>query len=179
MENELAFEFKTKGRQLIHYGSTNYNPELVGKIVNARWVKPKGGLWTSPVDSQWGWKDWCEMENFRECNESNSFRLVFKPEAKILVINGLYDLEILPKNVFELAYNYRKHYLDFELLATTYDAIWLTEVGQRETHLSQPMDLYGWDCESVLIMNPHCVTECGGVLNSNALPLNEPMKCEL
>jgi hypothetical protein len=75
MEHTLAFEFKTKGRQLIHYGSTNYNHEKVGAIVNENWVKPKGGLWASPIDSKWGWKDWCESEKFRECNEDNYFNL--------------------------------------------------------------------------------------------------------
>lgn len=179
MEHTLAFEFKTKGRQLIHYGSTNYNPEKVGKIVNENWVKPKGGLWTSPIDSTWGWKDWCEMKNFRECNEANSFRLQFKHDAKILVIDSLEDLKKLPKQNVVITYKYQKEYLDFELLAKKYDAIWLTETGQHETHLSYQTDLYGWDCESVLILNPFCVTECGGVLNSNAPSLNELQSTEL
>jgi hypothetical protein len=34
-----------------------------------------------------------------------------------------------------------------------YDAIWLTENGQRETRYGEP-SLYGCGCESVLIMNP-------------------------
>lgn len=173
MENEKAFEFKKKGRLLIHYGSTNYNPEKVGKIVNENWVKPKGGLWTSPIDSTWGWKDWCESEDFRECNQSNSFLLQFKQSAKILVIDSLEDLKKLPKQKVVITYKYQKEYLDFELLALEYDAIWLTETGQHETHFSHPIDLYGWDCESVLILNPYCVTECGGFLNSNASPQKE------
>lgn len=38
-----------------------------------------------------------------------------------------------------------------------YEAIWLTAKGQSETHYSNPTNLYGWDCESVLIMNSKCV----------------------
>jgi hypothetical protein len=179
MEHTLAFEFKTKGRQLVHFGSSVYLPQTVKPIVNDNWVKPKGGLWTSPVDSVWGWKDWCEMENFRKCDEDNSFKLQFKMSAKILVIDGLNDLVKLPKQDVVITYKYQKQYLDFELLSKEYDAIWLTETGQNETHMSHPMDLYGWDCESVLIMNPYCVTECGGVLNSNASAENSTMKCTL
>jgi hypothetical protein len=172
MEHTLAFEFKTKGRQLIHFGSPAYLPQTVKPIVNDNWVKPKGGLWTSPIDSNWGWKDWCKSEEFRECKEDNAFILRFKNDAKILVIDGLNDLLKLPMCFIEIG-SYKKEFPNFELLATQYDAIWLTEKGLNETHMSQPINLYGWDCESVLILNPFCVTECGGFLNSNALSLNE------
>ena len=46
-----------------------------------------------------------------------------------------------------------------EQLSKKYDAIWLTLKGFNETHLSFPLNLYGWDCETVFIMNPNCVTE--------------------
>jgi hypothetical protein len=179
MEHTLAFEFKTKGRQLIHFGSPAYLPQTVKPIVNDNWSKPKGGLWTSPVDSLWGWKDWCEFEQFRECDEDNSFKLQFKLDANILVIDCLQDLKKLPMQTVVVTHEYQKKYPDFELLAKQYDAIWLTEVGEQETRMSYPANLYGWDCESVLILNPYCVTECGGVLNSNALPLNELQSTEL
>jgi len=59
--------------KLIHYGAREYNPDLVQPITNANtWCKPYGGLWTSPVDSKWGWKDWCKAEEFRTCNEDNN-----------------------------------------------------------------------------------------------------------
>jgi len=47
-------------------------------------------------------------------------------------------------------------YLDFEQLSKTYDAVWLTYNGERKTRYSNP-DLYGWDCESVLILNKNSV----------------------
>ena len=27
--------------------------------------KPMGGLWASPVSSKYGWKEWCNAENFK------------------------------------------------------------------------------------------------------------------
>ncbi|MCK9429605.1 MAG: hypothetical protein M0R17_06335 [Candidatus Omnitrophica bacterium] len=61
---------------LIHYGSKIYAPKLFLPIQNRLYFcKPKGGLWTSPINSNWGWKDWCTSENFSECNEENSFKL--------------------------------------------------------------------------------------------------------
>ena len=140
---------------LIHYGSDKFIPEKVLPVKNDNWVKPKrdGGLWTSPIDSKWGWKDWNDCEQFRDCDEQNSFTVYLKPDAKIFVIDSLEDLKDAP-----LIDGYSKRVLDFEFLAQKYDAIWLTEKGQNETHLSYPIDLYGWDCETVLILNADCCT---------------------
>lgn len=135
---------------LIHYGSPSYDPTLFNPIKNRGFVKPRGGLWTSPINSKRGWKYWCERESFRDCNENNSFKLVLNLDARVFVINSLDDL----KNAPLIGEN-----IDFELLAKTHDAIWLTEIGLRETHLSYPINLYGWDCETVLILNPHCFTQ--------------------
>ena len=146
---------------LIHYGSTKYNPKKFTRIQNENWVKPKGGLWTSPINSEWAWKHWCESEQFRECDEQNSFVVELNDNANILVIDSLNDLKKIPM------IRWFKDYPDFETIAGQYDAIWLTAKGQNETHLSHPLSLYGWDCESVLILHPDCITERVGVLNAN------------
>ena len=39
---------------VIHYGASEYNPELFQPIVNSGWIKPVGGLWTSPINSKFG-----------------------------------------------------------------------------------------------------------------------------
>ena len=150
--------------ELIHYGASEYKPDLYVEVKNQGWVKPSGGLWTSPVKSNWGWKDWCLAENFRICDGSNSFRLRFKETSKILVIDSLRDLEMLPKSKLAYSKRFSKEYPDFEVLTKECDAIWLTERGQRETHLSHPLSLYGWDCESVLILNPDCCYEVTSTL---------------
>ena len=71
-----AFANEMLAEAIVHFGATKYNPELVQPIKNENWAKPKGGLWTSPVNSEWGWKHWCEAESFRDCNEENSFKLL-------------------------------------------------------------------------------------------------------
>lgn len=138
---------------LIHYGSTTYNRRQLKPIKNS-WIKPDGGLWTSPVNSNWGWKDWCKAEDFADCNEANSFTLLLKETAKVFVIDTLKDLTQAPLVQSIGMKNFK--YINFELLASQYDAIYLTVNGERATRWSQPVSLYGWDCESVLIMNPYC-----------------------
>lgn len=143
---------------LIHFGSNHYNPKMIRPIKNREWCKPSGGLWTSPEDSKYGWKEWCKAEDFRDCNEHNCFKLNLNEEAKVYVINNVQDILKAPLVKIKYKDMYSKQFIDFELLSKEYDAIWLTEEGQRKTRNSEP-DLYGWDCETVLILNPNCVTE--------------------
>lgn len=137
---------------VIHYGSTKYSPKKVGKIKNASWVKPDGGLWTSPIGSEFGWKEWCEAEHFRDCIESESFKLQFIDNVKLYKIDTLQDLKDLP--MIE-AHGIMK-FPDFEMIAQHYNGIWLTVNGQHETRFSHPVSLYGWDCESILILDSKC-----------------------
>ena len=136
--------------KLRHYGSKTCDLRKFKAIKNGYWVKPsKGGLWTSPVDSEWGWKDWNDSEEFVVCDDQNSFIVYLKEDAKILTIDSHEDLLNAP-----LTDMLR---LDFEHIAETYDAIWLTIKGQRDTRFSYPVTLYGWDCETVLILNKKCI----------------------
>lgn len=146
---------------LIHYGSKVFDQNAFKPIKNKTWVKPKGGLWTSPINSKWGWKDWCEMEGFRDCDKNNSFTLQLKDETKVFVIDSFQDLQNAPLITITSG-NYKSQFLDFELIAKTFDAIWLTEKGQDETRLTYPLSLYGWDCESVLLLNAKCCIQVEG-----------------
>jgi hypothetical protein len=135
----------------IHYGATAYNEHKFASIKNIEFVKPAGGLWVSPINSEWGWKDWCEMEGFRVCDEKNSFTIDIKDSAKIFIINSYEDLLKAP-----LTGRMTRH-IDFELMCKKYDAIWLTAKGQEKTRFTEP-GLYGWDCESILIMDKTVIT---------------------
>jgi hypothetical protein len=144
--------------ELIHYGSNTYNPELFKPVTNHKYSannKPIGGLWVSPVDCEWGWKDFCEAEDFRTDKLSSSFKLKLKDDTRIYKIDSLDDLTKLVKS-----HSWKKiidcYELDFEKLSKDYDVIYLTYEGMGETRLSQPMDLNAWDCECMLIMNPNC-----------------------
>lgn len=145
-----------RSNKLIHYGSTIYEPNKVGAIKNINsFVKPEGGLWTSPIDSKWGWCDWNDNEGFRECDIKNSFTVELSNNAKILVIDNEDDMYKMPKIEGFLG----RFYPDFEKIADQYDAIWLTVNGQSKTRHGHPMNLYGWDCESVLVLNPDCIIQ--------------------
>lgn len=131
--------------KLIHYGETKYDPDRVKPIRN-QWIKPKGGLWTSPIDSNYGWIDFCD---FRPIDKDEYFEVILTDNCRILKIDSFEDFIVLPFM--------DDKYLDFEEISKEYDVIWLTEKGESETRCEYPKSLYGWDCESVLILNPSVI----------------------
>ena len=142
--------------KVIHYGSKTFDTDKFKPVKNKNWVKPDGGLWSSPIDSNFGWKDWNEVEEFKDCREDNSFILELRDSCKILKIDSKEDFQ-------EIEYITEEGYLDYEKISKIYDAIWLTEKGENETRflgIESSADFYGWDCETILILNTYCFEEC-------------------
>lgn len=137
--------------RLIHYGTSAFIPELFTPIQNRNWHKPRGGLWSSPVDSDHSWKDWCDSESFGTLDDSFEFEY----DGETFVIDSSFDLLSMPR--LAQVDGYAMFSPDFEkMLSDGIDAIHLTAKGEPLTRFSEP-SLYGWDCETVLIMNPDCV----------------------
>ena len=136
----------------IHYGHKKFNKNKFDNLKNEScFVKPLGCLWASRIDAKFGWKDWNERENFRECNIENSFLFKLKDNTKVLEIKSSKDLEKLPKVTPEWLTTFIC--LDFEKIAKEYDAI---EVFISEDE-NLYWDLYGWDCDSIVVMNPDVI----------------------
>ena len=178
-----------------HHGSTEWRYDKWIPIKNdpnhiGHWNKPVGGLWTSPSDSIDSWKQYCDRERYQPEKLHESFELILKGTAKILVIDDYIDLNIahcrygsiktwatketrkrrarditnyeqtmlkvdmdIIEPYIDLLENGKPMALDFENIARHYDAIHLTPKGQEDTRWSTPHNLYGWDCETILILN--------------------------
>lgn len=153
---DLPIIRETKDRVFVHYGHDRFVPELFMPITNVMaWVKPNGGLWSSDVASEYSWKDWCEIEHFHpEKYDSKFFFFKVKGDARIFHLRTIDDLCNAPEapNLRELKSNY---FIDFEKLAQYYDAIDYYETPE----LHYP--LYGWDCDSFLVMNPSIIRPIG------------------
>jgi len=139
---------------LRHYGNTEYDAKLFMPISDIPFVnKPQGGLWTSPVNSLYGWSEWSKQENFNVSEEY--FDLEF--DGKVLKIDSATDMDLLPW--IECG---NSHFITFQALCAlgfSYDAIHLTVKGEHETRITHPRSLYGWDCETVFVMNPDSIKE--------------------
>ncbi len=144
-------------------GSDHFDRNIFMPIKNEPylWAKPRGGMWSSPVDSDNTWEDWCQGNGFRLEKLDKQFRFVLAEGSKMLKIKSNKDLDELYSQGYSRSefdqYPYLHddmYYLDFEkILANGYDAIQVTITD--ETYWS----LYGWDCDSLLVLNPDCVVE--------------------
>lgn len=125
------------------------------KIKNHRFLnKPVGGLWGSPVDSVWGWKDWCDSEDFRTSTLHIQFKWKFKAGAKVLVIDSVSDLlNTVKKFPRAIQKGWSYSYLDWERLAKRYDGIHLTDKGFAECRFKFDLGIESWDCESIVAFN--------------------------
>lgn len=137
----------------IHYG-TKFDPKKFSPIKNRNWNKPRGGLWGSSVSSDYGWKWFCESEGFRINKLANFFK--YRITGKIYEIDSTQDLYNIPAKMNHLYCG--KLFIDFEKLRDLgYSAIHLTWPGQCDTRWSDLMDLYGWDVECTLLLNPKSI----------------------
>ena len=135
---------------LITYGKGNSFSVRKFVPVSNYHFKPKGGLWASPVKSSFGWKDWCKAEGFGDL----SSHFVFQFSGNVLKIDSLKDALEMPWCSFIDIPSLE--YPDYDgMVHLGIDAIHITAKGERETRFIFPKNLYGWDCESVLVMNPN------------------------
>ena len=141
--------------RFIHYGSSKFNPNRFIKVKNSHWVKPfDGGLWASPKDSEYGWRDWCIDNDYGVEKLKRSFEFEIREDSKILNLRSMKEIrEASDKGFLYLAYPNRDDlfYLDFELIVKNYDAIYYE--CNNETYFP----LYGWDCDSLLVLNKNII----------------------
>lgn len=147
----------TKTMRCITYGCGDaFDPAKFRPIKNSPYPvnKPEGGLWATPIGSDFGWLDCGAGDSIHGYEGCESFSFDYK--GRFFVIDCLEDYKKVPwrhRGVFDLF----EQYVDFEKMEKMgVDAIHLTLQGMAETSYSDPQ-LHGWDCETVLIFNPRLV----------------------
>ena len=114
--------------------------------------KPKGGLWASPIDTDWGWKEWCEAEEYNTNKLETSFKFVLSDNAKVYHIRCEDDIYKLPiQNEEKLLW-----YFDWDKVAKEYDAI---ELHITDNYGELHYLFYAWDVDSIVILNKEVIKE--------------------
>lgn len=144
--------------EYIHYGSNKFDINKFNPIMNrAFFNKPYGGLWASRINSKYSWKNWNENEQFIDCNEENSFKFILSENANVLEIHSHKDLDKIPQVNIQDEYSFlfsTNFFPDYKkLLCNKIDAIEVFISDDYELYWK----LYGWDCDSILIMNPNII----------------------
>lgn len=136
----------------IHYGTENFSLEKFEDIKKKRKYclnKPAYGLWASPVNTNWGWKDWCKSENYRIDSFGKSFRFRLKNGSKILTVRMIRDIEPFLKREANDPFYGR---IQFSEIMKKYDGLELIH-GDHYMELHDG-PFYTWDCDSIVIWNP-------------------------
>ena len=138
-------------KQYIHYGHSHFAPDLFNPISNRpHFTKPIGGFWASPIEATYGWYHFCKGNDFNINKLNEHFIFSLTDNAKVIRITDIFALCELPL----LGRCCGMIYLDFEVIKSQgIDAI--------EVELDEDLyeALYGWDCDSILILNPNIVKE--------------------
>lgn len=140
--------------QYISYGHKEFEISKFKKVTNIpEFTKPQGGFWGSRVNAEYGWKEWCDSANYRlyKLNEYIIFEL--NKDTNVLVINNADILKDLPKNEENKIASKLFCTLDFEKLSKQYDAIEVLISEDKRLYKK----LYGWDCDSIFVMNPYVI----------------------
>lgn len=144
-------------QQYIHYGHEMFDNNLFIDISNMEcFPKPKGGLWGTPLNARFGWKEWCEQEKFEQFNENIRFLFTLKEEANVVHIRTAKDVLNLPQQKNPLAQNMPYVLLDFEEIKNKgVDALELHLSEQEYSNTDRELKhlLWLWDCDCILVLN--------------------------
>ena len=143
---------RTLGPQLLLHDEAILQPQ-VRAVQNDRnaLAKPRGGLWTSTYDRNYGsaWVCWCVAYRYNEPLDLNWTVLSVPKSARLAVIDTRADLAALIER-FPRTLRGRRG-LDFERVSAEYDGLHLTNEGYLSTRSKRSGSaLVAWDCESTL-----------------------------
>ena len=121
--------------------------------------KPNNCWWGSPIDAEYGWKQWCESNEYDEelvKDDADRIYWTLSEDAKVLEINTLDDLIKVPylEKDKEDSYAYSPSIIDFEKICRDYDAVELTNscIGHYFIN-DKEIAFNAWDCESIVVLN--------------------------
>lgn len=132
----------------------SFDKSKVSKITNRlHFTKPAGGFWGARADED-SFYEWDPEYVSESWCLTNPFYFKIKPGSNILPIRDKCDLEYLPKINGTAFSSHDEIHLDFERLALIHDAIELRCIDKLY------YELYGWDCNSILILNRDIIIPC-------------------
>ncbi len=121
------------------------------------WNKPEsGGLWLSKIGTMYGWYDWCKDNMPKWINNATYFDVKLCENANIIYFKCEEDLWRLAKSHPDWFLESLVPWYTFDFERMVHDGVDAIDVDIMNG-LYDP--LYGWDCNSVLVMNKDVVVK--------------------
>ena len=149
---------------LIHYSAEPLGP-LVFVAQEPMAMKPKG-LWFS-VEDGYGWKDWCDQEDWGGDRLDTRTMVQLRDNANVLKLTHPKDLDAfteayrdndLPEPMREI-YGMRPMFLDWVRVANEYHGIVIAPYCW-DRRMELPW-YYGWDCSSGCVWHQDAIKGIG------------------
>lgn len=142
-----------------HYGNSGFDEQKFVPVKNRPFDrKPLGCFWACPKDSENSWEEYCLSNGYQLEKLEEHFDFQLEETARVLEIKTGYDLRNLPNKYFISNSEVPlicdlKYLLDFEKIATDYDALYVEINGSNSLY----WDIYGWDVDTLCIFNPNVI----------------------
>ena len=153
-------------QKYVTYGLGNkFNPDKLVTDLTCSIGKPASAWWGSPINTEFGWKDWCKSENFipsrglsfeEYFSDNNKIVWTLKEGSKILLIDSIYDLNDFQRLDYIVEGKYDSWEFDFKkILNDGYTAIQLNDAGIGHYFMNRlELLMNSWDCESIVVLDP-------------------------
>lgn len=149
----------------VHYGDSAFTRDKFKSIENDDFSnKPNGGLWASSCKAKNSWSAWCVENNFNRARLDECFYFNIADTARILSIESLEDckkLTLRPVGYMHEEYmNPKYEVIDYiDCIKRGIDAIEYKYDIASQSEDFEEIDsiMWGWDCDSILILNPDIV----------------------
>lgn len=134
-----------------------FDPKLIETNLSCLICKPTKAFWGSPVNATFGWKEWCEGDDY-EHDFSNPIYWRLKEGSKILTVN-MEDVTD-PKSMLYLYAHLdcggMLNYFDFRKMREDgIDAVELMDANIGHLCINRLERMFNaWDCESIVLLNP-------------------------
>ncbi|MCM1087797.1 MAG: hypothetical protein NC419_06545 [Muribaculaceae bacterium] len=158
--------------EYVHYGcnADDFDREKFQAVKNIPILaKPTGGFWASPARSDgrqsfFGWEAFCNAVGYQPKHGLyRQFYFCIDIHANVFRIETADDYNALPKTMIADAVGKEREFIDFEeCLRQGIDAIeYAYSAAHRNENVGEEMDIRmaGWDCDSILIMNPEIILQ--------------------
>ena len=171
MNEYISYGFSKFDRQ-------RFENEIDTAILNKKSDKPANGWWGSPIDANYGWKDWCYSEDFGDCANGTYKVDYIKWKLKDAKIYHIQNFENLAKIPIRKVSNYLPYLrIDFDKMKSQgYDGIELCldnyylghtfaspefilekepNLTFKEAEIASEIErlINTWDCDSICVWN--------------------------
>lgn len=142
----------------VHYGADSFD---IRKFDNNNYNTcdckpgPHKGLWGSPVAARYDWKEFCRLECDEILEEKKFF---FRVNGPLCIIDSVEDLDQLSWSTPSVPWQVFYERVNWQETSKNWAAVMVTEKFLIERSPTNPRDLSGWDCESVVVLDPMTVT---------------------